>query len=79
MSNLLSITPRKSTNNPISLIEDLDYLRLNALASLNKDHQAEFGQYFTPPSVARLMAGMFSFYKNKIMTSYNSFNKKNTP
>ena len=66
MSNLLSITPRKSTNNPISLIEDLDYLRLNALASLNKDHQAEFGQYFTPPSVARLMAGMFSFYKNKI-------------
>jgi adenine-specific DNA-methyltransferase len=66
MTNTLYTNPKTVNQNPISFLEEMDYLRTNALNSLNKEHQTEFGQFFTPPSVSKLMAGMFSFYKNKI-------------
>ena len=51
---------------PDSFLEDLDSNRLKVQSSLEKDQQAEYGQFFTPPLVSSLMASMFTLYKNKI-------------
>ena len=44
---------------PFPLLERVDLLRRKASQALDSERQAEFGQFFTPPSVARLMASMF--------------------
>ena len=49
-----------------SFLDDIDLNRLKVQSSIEKDHQAEYGQFFTPPLVSSLMASMFTFYKNRI-------------
>ncbi|MBA4375290.1 MAG: adenine methyltransferase, partial [Anaerolinea sp.] len=66
MTNILNQYPNTIKQNPITFIEDMDYIRINAQNAINKDRQSEFGQFFTPPAVSKLMAEMFSFYKNSI-------------
>lgn len=51
---------------PITFVDDLESIRIKTLSKLDKNHQSEYGQFFTQPEVARLMASMFSFYKKKI-------------
>lgn len=42
-----------------SLVERADFLRLDAARQLAPSRRAEFGQFFTAPATARLMASMF--------------------
>lgn len=44
---------------PDSLLERVNFFRIDATRRLRADTRAELGQFFTPPSVARLMASMF--------------------
>jgi len=41
------------------LVDAVDFFRLDATRRLELDRRAEFGQFMTPPSTARLMASMF--------------------
>lgn len=43
-----------------TLLDHVDFLRIDASRRLDPDHRAEMGQFFTPPAVARLMASMFT-------------------
>lgn len=43
-----------------TLLDRADFLRINASRRLDPAHRAERGQFFTPSSVARLMASMFT-------------------
>lgn len=42
-----------------TLIDGADFFRLDASRRLDSKQRAELGQFFTPPTVARLMASMF--------------------
>lgn len=42
-----------------SLVDRVDFYRLDAYSKLNPEKRAELGQFLTPPPVARLMASMF--------------------
>jgi adenine-specific DNA-methyltransferase len=44
---------------PETLVEKIDFLRLDAARRLDPERQVEMGQFMTPASVARLMASMF--------------------
>src|SRR6266571_2786288 len=41
------------------LVEDVEYLRLDATRNLDPTSRSELGQFLTPPPVARLMASLF--------------------
>jgi len=43
-----------------TLLDHVDFLRIDASRRLDPDHRAEMGQFFTPPAVAKLMASMFA-------------------
>jgi adenine-specific DNA-methyltransferase len=43
-----------------TLLDHVDFLRIDASRRLDPAHRAEMGQFFTPPPVARLMASMFT-------------------
>ena len=43
-----------------TLLEQVDFFRIDANRKLDQAHRANLGQFFTPPPVARLMASMFS-------------------
>lgn len=42
------------------LLEHVDFFRVDASRNLQATHRSELGQFFTPPSVARRMASMFT-------------------
>ncbi len=50
---------RDSAEDLSSLVERVDFLRLDAARRLDPARRAKLGQFFTPPPVARLMASMF--------------------
>jgi len=43
-----------------TLLDHVDFLRIDASRRLDPAHRAEMGQFFTPQPVARLMASMFA-------------------
>jgi len=48
------------THTPKTLLEHVDFLRIDASRQLDASRRAEMGQFFTPPNVARLMVSMIS-------------------
>ena len=50
---------RPSLINPPSFLDQLNSIRTEAQKLLDKVHQSDLGQFFTPPSIAKLMAEMF--------------------
>ena len=42
-----------------TLLDCVDFFRFETYRQLDLDHRAKLGQFFTPPSVARLMTSMF--------------------
>lgn len=44
---------------PVSLVDRVDFFRIDAFRKLNPDSRSKLGQYPTPPPVARFMASMF--------------------
>jgi adenine-specific DNA-methyltransferase len=57
-----SIPNQPNIINPIGFLDQLDSIRIEAQDSLDKERQSDLGQFFTPPPVAQLMAGMFDVY-----------------
>jgi len=55
-----------NVSNPAGFLDQLDSIRTEAQKSLNIERQSDLGQFFTQPSVAKLMAGMFSSYPSSI-------------
>jgi len=49
-----------------TLLDHVDFLRIDASRRLDPAHRAEMGQFFTPPPVARLMASMFAERPKKL-------------
>lgn len=47
------------TQERLALTEIADLFRIDAGRKIDTEHRAKYGQYFTPPKVARLMALMF--------------------
>jgi adenine-specific DNA-methyltransferase len=43
-----------------SIVEAVDFYRIDAFRRVNAAHRSEFGQFPTPPRIARYMAGLFS-------------------
>jgi len=52
--------------NPAVFLNQLDTIRTDAQKSIDKERQSEMGQFFTPPSIAKMMAGMFTHYPSSI-------------
>lgn len=55
----LGVLRNRDTPSAPSLVDRVDFLRLDASRGLDPDRQSEMGQFMTPPAVARLMAAMF--------------------
>ena len=49
-----------------SLVESVDFQRLDASSALDPRRRVEMGQFMTPPGVARLMASMFQRRRGSI-------------
>ena len=49
-----------------TLLDYVDFLRIDASRRLDQAHRAEMGQFFTPPPVARLMASMLAERPKKL-------------
>jgi adenine-specific DNA-methyltransferase len=47
---------------PAVFLSQLDVIRTDSLKTLDKVRQAEMGQFLTPPTVANMMAGMFTHF-----------------
>ncbi len=61
MSQLIFPAPRRTPHDSYrTLVDRVDFYRIEAGTHLQADRRIEFGQFLTPPSVARLMASMFS-------------------
>ncbi len=52
----------KSMPDITDFLQKIDAIRVETQALLGVEHQSELGQFFTPPAVARTMAGMFSSF-----------------
>ncbi len=50
----------------LSITDQLDSLRIQTQNALDRTHQLEMGQFFTPPVVARMMSGMFRVFPERI-------------
>jgi adenine-specific DNA-methyltransferase len=48
--------------NPSGFLDQLDSIRTDAQKLLDKERQSTLGQFFTPPPIAKFMAGMFINY-----------------
>jgi adenine-specific DNA-methyltransferase len=66
MINKQSIINPPPILNPALFLDQLDIIRVEVQKSLNKQHQSEMGQFFTPPSVTKMMAGMFTHFQPSI-------------
>jgi adenine-specific DNA-methyltransferase len=51
---------------PLHFLSQLDPIRTELQKALDKDHQSEMGQFFTPPAISHLMAGMFTHFSPAI-------------
>jgi adenine-specific DNA-methyltransferase len=49
-------------SDPSDFLQRIDSLRVETQKLLGIEHQSELGQFFTPPAVAKAMAGMFSSF-----------------
>lgn len=49
-----------------TLLDHVDFLRIDASRRLDQAHRAEMVQFFTPPPVARLMASMLAERPKKL-------------
>ena len=50
------------STDPKFFLDHIDTTRSDAQKALNKNQQAEMGQFFTPPSVAKMMAEMYTSF-----------------
>ena len=55
----------RSIVNNTKLVEDIGVYNTSAMQMVSDSHRAEFGQYMTPPSIARFMASMFSSFEGR--------------
>ena len=61
MGQLTFPIPRRARHDSYrTLLDRVDFYRIEACTQLHPDRRVEFGQFLTPPPVARLMASMFS-------------------
>lgn len=60
LSKVESKAPFEVKADSDTLLDHVDFLRIDASRRLDPDHRAKMGQFFTPPAVARLMASMFT-------------------
>lgn len=70
MESLSKIEPKTVFDVPAdsnTLIDLVDFFRIDASRKLDPVHRAEMGQFFTPPPVARLMASMFAERPQKLI------------
>lgn len=65
-SQKVNLTNQTNILNPAVFLDQLDSIRIEAQKSLNKERQSDLGQFFTPPSIARIMAEMFGGYPPSI-------------
>lgn len=59
MSKAIVHVNRGGASSLNTLVEGVNYFRLDASRRLDAKQRGELGQFFTPPSVARFMASMF--------------------
>src|SRR5687768_17051990 len=48
------------------LVGFADLLRVEACRKLSDAHRSEFGQFLTPPTIAKLMASMFGAFPKRV-------------
>jgi adenine-specific DNA-methyltransferase len=67
---MTSISPtynkHQSIGDPANFLSQLDFIRTDLQNKLDKDRQSEMGQFLTPPTVANMMAGMFTHFRPSI-------------
>ena len=68
-ASLYTVEPKAVLNvkaNADTLLDRVDFSRIDASRRLDPAHRAEMGQFFTPSPVARLMASMFTKRPQKL-------------
>lgn len=61
-ASLYTVEPKAVLNvkaNADTLLDRVDFSRIDASRRIDQSHRSEMGQFFTPPPVAKLMASMF--------------------
>ena len=66
MSSAPKTEPGLSMAPPEALVDQADFLRLDASRRLDPKRQVEMGQFMTPAPIARVMASMFEAKQRKI-------------
>ncbi|MDZ4159121.1 MAG: hypothetical protein U1B80_04950, partial [Anaerolineaceae bacterium] len=66
MLNHLGISTESNIIDSEIFLDQIDIIRTDFQKSLNKERQSEMGQFLTRPSIARMMASMFTFYPKEI-------------
>src|SRR3990172_876791 len=61
-----TVSPQQPSGAPDSLAEAVECARKSASKELNAERRIEWGQFFTPFPVARLMAGMFEVQRESV-------------
>src|SRR5689334_9974079 len=62
-------TPNKAMRSIIdskNVIEEVNFLRQAMASEMNNDEKSAFGQFFTPPSVAKFMSSMLKCQSSTI-------------
>jgi adenine-specific DNA-methyltransferase len=56
---VMSVTSVKAAKSP-SIVDTVDFYRIDAFRRLDATHRSELGQFATPPRIATFMAGLFT-------------------
>jgi adenine-specific DNA-methyltransferase len=64
--NQQDIFTQSNSLDPAFFLDQVDFIRTEFQKSLDKERQAEMGQFLTRPSIAKMMAGMFTHFPEKI-------------